>query len=144
MDTLFDLELEVHLEVIGSPNIKISINDYECDMVLSAPYIFRYTSALPKSNPILKIEHKNKSNLDSSTAIIIKEIVLNNLHDPKFAWSGVYRPIYPQPWASTQDNLKQELPSVTHLGWNGIWELNLSIPIFTWIHNVRHLGWIYD
>jgi hypothetical protein len=29
------------------------------------------------------------------------------------------------------------------MGWNGRWELNFRVPIFTWIHQLENLGWIY-
>ena len=65
------------------------------------------------------------------------------IQDPKFAWAGIYRPEYPEPWASEQTNLATELSSHTYLGWNGTWRLTFGVPVFTWIHQVQNLGWIY-
>jgi hypothetical protein len=62
----------------------------------------------------------------------------------RFKWAGVYFPVYPEPWASTQIDLPKFHKSATYLGWNGQWELEFSVPIFTWIHKLENLGWIYD
>lgn len=34
--------------------------------------------------------------------------------------------------------------NATYLGWNGLWVLEFELPIFTWIHKLENLGWIYD
>ena len=69
------------------------------------------------------------------------------INDPKFAWSGIYTPNYPEPWATEQQNqgvvLKQHLGPHTYLGWPGKWTLTFDVPVFTWIHRVQNLGWIY-
>jgi hypothetical protein len=98
----------------------------------------------------LSVEFLNK--LDSDTdivngvdkAVIIDQIIFNNIQSPKFVWAGVYRPVYPESWASQQQNLEPLLKSHNYLGWNGKWTLTFSVPIFTWIHRTENLGWIYN
>jgi len=97
----------------------------------------------------LSVEFFNK--LDSDTdihagidkAVIVDQIIFNNIQSPNFVWAGEYRPQYPQPWASQQQNLAPLLKSHNYLGWNGKWTLTFSVPIFTWIHKTENLGWIY-
>ena len=32
----------------------------------------------------------------------------------------------------------------TYLGWNGRWVLEFETPVFTWIHRLEDLGWLYS
>jgi hypothetical protein len=81
-------------------------------------------------------------------AVVIEEVSFFGISDPKFAWAGIYEPVYPEPWATEQRNqgvvLKQHLSPQTYLGFNGKWTLTFSVPVFTWMHTVQNLGWIYD
>ena len=80
-------------------------------------------------------------------AVIVQEVSFFGIQDPRFAWAGLYTPIYPEPWASQQRTqgvvLKQHLSPHTYLGWPGKWTLTFDVPVFTWIHRVQNLGWIY-
>lgn len=102
----------------------------------------------------LSVELLNKNDCDSvpdkglDKAIIIESVSFFGISDPKFAWAGVYEPQYPEPWATEQRKqgvvLKPQLCPHTYLGWNGKWTLTFSVPVFTWIHRMQDLGWIYD
>jgi hypothetical protein len=80
-------------------------------------------------------------------AVIIKQVDFFGISDPQFAWSGVYEPSYPEPWATEQRSqgvvLKPQLCPHTYLGWPGKWTLTFSVPVFTWMHKTQNLGWIY-
>lgn len=80
-------------------------------------------------------------------AVVIEEVSFFGIRDPQFAWAGIYKPEYPEPWATEQRNqgvvLKPQLSSHTYLGWPGKWTLTFDIPVFTWIHQTQNLGWIY-
>ena len=80
-------------------------------------------------------------------AVIVQAVNFFGIEDPKFAWAGVYNPQYPEPWATQQHDqgvvLKQYLSPHTYLGWPGKWTLTFDVPVFTWIHRVQNLGWIY-
>ena len=80
-------------------------------------------------------------------AVIIESISFFGIQDPKFAWVGVYKPEYPEPWATEQRSqgiiLQPSLCPHTYLGWPGKWTLTFDVPVFTWIHKVQNLGWIY-
>lgn len=81
-------------------------------------------------------------------AVLIKQIEFFGIQSPRFVWAGVYEPQYPQSWVN---HLQQQgkiaeshLRYHDYLGWNGIWYLDFSLPIFTWIHQIENLGWVYD
>lgn len=100
----------------------------------------------------LNIDFLNKKNTDTigqnDKALKIDKIILNGITSDKFVWEGVYEPIYPQPWANEQKILGKKLDKfikpATYLGWNGRWKLIYSVPLFSWIHKIENLGWIYD
>lgn len=112
--------------------------------------VFDINQELESGEYDLSVEFINK--LDSDTdivndidkAVIIDLITFNNIQSPKFVWHGIYEPIYPEPWASQQQNLEPRLTNHNYLGWNGKWTLTFTIPIFTWIHKIENLGKIYD
>lgn len=87
-------------------------------------------------------------NQQAQEGVEIVGVSLFDITDPKFAWTGVYTPIYPEPWATQQQNqgvvLKQHLCPHTYLSWPGKWTLTFTVPVFTWIHQVQDLGWVYD
>jgi hypothetical protein len=113
--------------------------------------IYSYEEYLPNGNYDIMIEFLNKKNSDTvngkDKAIKIDKIVFNDIESERFAWQGIYCPIYPEPWASQQTaagkTLMPTLSSQTYLGWNGVWKLTYSAPIFTWIHKLENHGWIY-
>jgi hypothetical protein len=93
----------------------------------------------------LEVVFLNKPELDNSMSVSIDTVEFFGISDPKFAWKGVYTPIYPEPWYSEQlIKPEKELPGATYLGWNGAWRLNFTVPVFIWMHQVQDLGWIYQ
>lgn len=92
-----------------------------------------------------KTNHDSNLSLGLDKAVIVDHIVFNKICSPKFVWQGVYRPDYPEPWFSEQKiRPAAELRYHNYLGWNGQWTLTFRAPIFTWIHQVENLGWIYS
>jgi hypothetical protein len=87
-----------------------------------------------------------EKNLDK--AVVIDRVAFNGIESPDFVWQGLYTPDYHLEWyqqqisqGATPDKI---LKYHNYLGWNGEWRLTFSVPIFTWIHRVQNLGWIYD
>jgi hypothetical protein len=107
---------------------------------------------IPADNYQLSVEFTNKKIIDTinglDKAVIVHSITFNKISSPKFVWNGIYEPNYPEPWSTEQKSqgvvLKPQLTNHNYLGWNGKWTLTFSMPIFTWIHQVENLGWIYD
>jgi hypothetical protein len=88
----------------------------------------------------LEIEHFKKDENDHATAVIVKQISFFGISNPKFIWAGTYYPDYP---AHYPDKIAQ-LPGQEYLGWNGVYRLDFSVPVFTWIHRIQSLGWMYQ
>lgn len=93
----------------------------------------------------IEIVFDNKPLADQSMAVIVEKVEFFGITDPKFAWAGVYRPIYPEPWYSQQPiKPAAELHSHNYLGWNGCWRLDFDVPVFVWMHRTLDLGWLYQ
>jgi hypothetical protein len=114
--------------------------------------VYFYEDYLIDGNYDITIEFLNKKNSDTvngkDKAIKIDKIIFNNIESEKFVWQGVYQPCYPEPWLAQQKIAgKEPMPlftAQTYLGWNGLWKLTYSAPIFTWIHKIQDHGWIYE
>ena len=141
MDTLVKLQLQ--LTPVGEPWVRVTAPGFDQRQRLLQPTVFDIKFKTPDSQQTLTVEHYNKSANDPTTAVVVDSVSFFGIQDPRFAWAGVYRPDYPEPWASEQTNLAQELSPHTYLGWNGCWSLTFGVPVFTWIHHTQHLGWIY-
>jgi hypothetical protein len=78
-------------------------------------------------------------------AVIIESVSFFGISDPKFAWTGVYEPKYPEPWYSEQAVRPDAvLKNHNYLGWNGVWSIQIQVPAFLWMHQLLGLGWIYN
>jgi hypothetical protein len=143
-ERIYTVNISVLLKPIQSPHGRIGIGNEIVDFTLlnESWFDFRYSGS-KDSKLTLQIEHHGKPNKDHDTAIIIEQIKFNNITSPRFAWAGSYRPSYPPHYK--QDQVLAEILSPhTYLGWNGIWALDFTLPIYTWIHKIEDLGWIYD
>ena len=146
MDTRIDIKLSPVM-FNRAPTVRIGIGNDLHDIILTKPTWFHWSiDQLQDTSIILTVEQYGKTNKDTipeqqlDTAIVIEEVKLNGLTSPKFAWAGVYRPEYPAHYP----NKIPELTNLNYLGWNGVWTLKLTVPIYTWIHKIENLGWIYD
>lgn len=101
------------------------------------------------SQGMLEVKFVNK-NYDESTqdqdmAVMIDCVEFFGISDPRFVWSGVYWPEYPEPWHSQQTNKPSPaLQGHNYLSWNGTWHLDFELPVFTWMHKTLAMGWIYS
>jgi hypothetical protein len=144
MATEYLVQMCVTLRPIGQPWVKISAAGVtETQQLTTAKdFVFEFTASNSSS---LTVEHYNKDSADSVTAVEIMNVSFFGIQDPKFAWAGTYTPIYPEPWTSEQPaSLPCTISPHTYLGWNGTWRLDFSVPVFTWIHQVQNLGWLYQ
>ena len=135
-----------------APEIRIGINDNLTPVTLTETTVFEFEFLADKDSE-LTIEFLNK--IDSDTvptlnldkAVVVETVSFFNISDPKFVWAGIYDPKYPEPWATEQKNqgiiLSAKLKSHNYLSWNGVWRLQFTVPVFTWIHQIQDLGWIY-
>ena len=111
-----------------------------------------WNQSLARGSHCMQVVLSGKTNEDTTPehdhAVIIEHVDFFGIRDDKFRWQGVYVPDYPEPWRTEQIEQGIELPrqlsAHTYLGWNGAWSLEFTTPIFTWMHRVQDLGWIYD
>lgn len=152
---LCDLELELVLAPVwhdDPPRVQVWCHDQRRDLVLDHVHNLSF-SFQAQGQQTLAIDFYNKTDSDSQPdrgldkAVIIQSISFFGITDPRFIWVGHYQPQYPEPWASQQRAqglvLDPVLTNVDRMGWNGRWWLDFDLPIFTWIHNLQNLGWIY-
>jgi hypothetical protein len=143
MTTTYPVKLSVTLRPVDLPNVRIGVNGDLFPIVLDQTNTmhFEFESA-DTSN--LTVELVDKT---AQEAVVIESVSFFDITDPRFAWAGVYEPNYPEPWATNQKNqgvvLKPQLCPHTYLGWPGKWTLTFDVPVFTWVHKVQNLGWIY-
>lgn len=141
----YHLNCQIKLRPVGNPGSIVTFNDKIVYAgKLSDIVILSVDENLPMGTYQLSVELNNKSDTDPTTAIVVEDIVFNGIQSPKFVWGGVYQPKYPEPWASKQENLQSLLKNHSYLGWNGKWTLTFDVPVFTWIHQIEDLGWIYS
>lgn len=151
MDTTYNTLIEVFLRPVywaEPPTVLVGVNQSLTECTLAEPTWFSYPMTLPEGNIQLSVKFFGKVNSDTTAtqdkAVIVDEVKLNQIADPKFVWASTYTPNYPEPWASEQTDLQPTLTGASYLGWNGTWTLDITVPVFTWIHRVRGLGWIYE
>lgn len=117
----------------------------ECNLLeLKTDTTLNFNLDLVIGPKIFYIIFENKTNETPDMAVEIVSVTFEGMTLDRFKWSNKYYPNYPEPWASEQTApLPKYQSSSTYLGWNGRWELEFEIPIFTWIHRLENLGWIY-
>ena len=143
MTTTYPVKMAVTLRPVDLPNVRIGINGdlflLQLDKTETINFEFESDDSCE-----LTVELIDKT---AQEAVVIESVSFFDIEDPKFAWAGVYTPVYPEPWATEQQDqgvvLKPHLCPHTYLGWNGKWTLTFDLPVFTWIHRVQNLGWIY-
>jgi hypothetical protein len=139
MATEFPVSMHVVLEPVGQPWVNIDVDGWGSTEKLTAAKKFHFDfDAVDRCE--LRITHFKKADHDPTTAVIVKEIGFYDITDPKFVWAGVYVPDYPSHYADKVS----PLPGHSYLGWNGVYSLQFSVPVFTWIHQTLSMGWLYQ
>lgn len=139
----YPVKMSVTLKPVKCPWVKVSVDHTVQQIQLFDTQTF-YFDFLASASSTLTVEHFGKDGNDPETAVEIIDISFFGISDPKFAWAGVYYPKYPEPWYSQQiPRPVDSLPAQTYLGWNGIYRLEFSVPVFEWMHKTLNLGWIY-
>lgn len=140
-----NVQLSVCLIPVGTPWVRVNAPGFDECSRLTKPTRFNIEFDTDSAQETLLIEHAYKAATDYSTAVIVDSISFFGITSPNFVWAGVYTPAYPEPWASEQSvNLPATRAGQNYLGWNGIYQLTFGVPVFTWIHQVQNLGWIYQ
>jgi hypothetical protein len=129
------------------PEISYGIDNIQLNhLVLSSKFSIDLILPLSSGEHRFWITYNNKNyndckldqNLDM--AVEIESVIFEGIELDRLKWAGEYYPDYPQDYHNKEPVIK----SATYLGWNGRWELPFTTPIFTWIHRIEHLGWLYE
>lgn len=134
-----EVKMRVTLEPVGQPWVIVEANGQGQlqRLVTTRDFSFDFRA---EDSGYLKVTHFDKADNDIDTAVIVKSISFFGIEDPRFIWAGVYYPEYPDHYT----NQTTPLPGHSYLGWNGVYLLEFSVPVFTWIHRTQSLGWIYE
>ena len=67
----------------------------------------------------------------------IKYIEIDDIDIGNLVYEGVYKPEYPEPWATQQaeagNKLPETLKNVTKIGHNGTWTFTFDSPFYMWL-----------
>lgn len=139
MTTEYLVKLKLTLAPVQQPWIMIKVGEHRVtqQLTVQTDFEFEFTA---KDQAVLTVEHYGKSDQDAVTAVAIQRIEFYGISDPRFIWAGKYYPHYPA-------HCLDQTPCLTgqdYLAWNGVYELTFQVPVFTWMHQVQGLGWIYQ
>ena len=67
----------------------------------------------------------------------IKSIEIDEIDIGSLVYEGIYKPEYPEPWATQQaeagNKLPETLKNVTKMGHNGTWTFTFTSPFYMWL-----------
>ena len=141
-----NLQVKLTIEPIGYDNVwpefYIKIDQELQDVgVLKEQLTYNFDVALNDGEHTINVGLVNKVDTDTiatdneivaDKAIYIHPIEIEGYKLDDFMYQATYYPI-------GRDSLKSN-----YLGWDGVWTLPFTTPIFTWIHKTQQLGWIYE
>ena len=149
-------QTHIELEVIPTYHQTLPVIVYGVDekivnqITLSRPCVLNFALDLTPGAHSIFLDFINKSDVDCipdqglDKFVTIGNITINKICLPKFNWAATYRPEYPEPWYSQQMPPPQAVrQGSSQLGWNGRWQLKFDAPVFSWIHQLENMGWIW-
>lgn len=146
-----DTSIEITFEAVcweSRPKIRWNWKNFSHEQTLFGTSTVGFSVPHEEGDHIIRFEFFNKTNEDTQDgkdkAIIIRDVKINSISDPKILLATKYKPNYPEPWLSQQTSKPDPvLFGQDYLGWNGTWELEYSVPAFQWLHKTLDLGQQY-
>lgn len=151
-------KLKFKLELYGTywskkPHVEISVGDVtyftgEIDGSVDDPNTIEFTHECQEGDDyslIIKRSGKiknqtvvnEKGDILKDQILHIKNINIDEIDIGSLVYEGVYRPEYPEPWATQQktagNTLPETLKNVTAMGHNGTWTFEFSSPFYMWL-----------
>ena len=146
-------KLELYATMWNKPpiaNIKINEKSYfnkEITSTEDKPTIIEFEHELEEGkayNLIIDRSGKNKKEtivkdekITKDQSLHIKSIEIDEIDIGALVYEGVYKPEYPEPWASQQAEAGNKLPktlkNVTQMGHNGTWTFTFTSPFYMWL-----------
>ena len=141
-----NLQFSITLNPVGYdnawPSFYLKIDDLLQDSgMLTAECTYNFDVALTDGPHSICVGFTNKTDADTKViedkivadkAIIVEKVVIEGYELDDFLYRAVYTPV------------DRSQSRSNYLSWNGEWKLDITTPIFTWIHKTQQLGWIYD
>jgi len=134
------------------PIAEILINDksyikQEIDGTQDDPTIIEFEHELTEGESYnLIINRSNKDNTQTMVEsgkivkdqmLCIKSVQIDEIDIGALIYEGVYRPEYPEPWASQQKQQGVQLPETVKncdsMGHNGTWTFKFDSPFYMWL-----------
>lgn len=141
MTTEYPVKMTVTLQPVQSPLVTVTVTagkiTHTQKLLTTTSFDFDFVAV---DQAALTVEHHGKLDSDVDTAVIVQRIEFYGICDPRFIWAGTYYPIYP----NHHPDQKFKLPGQGYLGWNGIYVLKFQVPVFSWIHQIQDMGWLYQ
>jgi hypothetical protein len=79
----------------------------------------------------------NEGNILKDQLLHIKSIEIEEIEIGGLIYEGIYTPNYPEPWATQQrelgNDLKHSFKNVTTMGHNGTWSFKFESPFYMWL-----------
>ena len=111
------------------------------------PHTVDFTHSFTEGDKIsLVIDRQNKSSTDTlvenntikkDQLLHIKSIAIDEIDIGGLVYEGIYRPEYPEPWATQQresgNDLKDSFKNVTSMGFDGEWRFTFGSPFYMWL-----------
>ena len=150
MDTLYNVNIEVCVRPIiykTVPQISYGFNNTIINTFdLRNPCILTFNDDFGKGTHSFWVEFLNKDYSESKPdqgidmAVEIDSVAIHDIKLDRLKWAGKFYPEYPADYPDKNPVLQPH----TYLGWNGRWVLEFETPVFTWIHRLEDLGWLYS
>jgi hypothetical protein len=112
---------------------------------LEIPCMLSLNADFDRGTHSIWVDFQNKNYNDSQPnkgldmAVEIDSVTIHDITLDRLKWAGKYYPTYPEDYPNKEPMLQPH----TYLGWNGRWVLEFDVPVFTWIHRLENLGWLY-
>jgi hypothetical protein len=146
-------KLELYATMWDKPpiaNIKINEKSYfnkEITSTEDKPTIIEFEHELEEGkayNLIIDRSNKNKKQtivedgkIVKDQLLHIKSVEIDEIDIGSLVYEGIYKPEYPEPWATQQaeagNKLPETLKNVTQMGHNGTWTLTFTSPFYMWL-----------
>ena len=146
-------KLELYATMWDKPPVaEIKINDKsyfneEITSTKDKPTLIEFEHELEENksyNLIIDRSNKNKKQtvvedgkIVKDQLLHIKSIEIDEIDIGALVYEGVYKPEYPEPWASQQaeagNKLPETLKNVTKMGHNGTWTFTFTSPFYMWL-----------
>ena len=129
----YNVRVDVLLEPVESPFVKVTCgNETKMLRLFNGPSWIKFEFEQIEGPSRLSVEMFNKTPTDTTTAVIVKTVKLNHIEHMQNTYQGMY---YPNNMEPKRDN---------YIAWNGVWVLDFTVPVYTWMHKTQNLGWIYE